>query len=81
MSYNVQLMQHMTDCVKNWGPLWGYSAHSSESANGLFLMLFHGTQLFINIRIEGDAACVRSLVDVGGSEINVLRTDIISQMS
>ena len=44
MSYNVHLLLHMTDCVRNWGPLWCYSAYSFESANGLFLKLFHGTQ-------------------------------------
>jgi hypothetical protein len=44
MSYNVHLLVHLTDCVRNWGPLWCYSAYSFESANGLFLKLFHGTQ-------------------------------------
>jgi len=44
MSYNVHLLLHMPDCVRHWGPLWCYSAYSFESANGLFLKLFHGTQ-------------------------------------
>ena len=44
MSYNVHLLWHMPDCIRNWGPLWCYSAYSFESANGLFLKLFHGTQ-------------------------------------
>ena len=44
MSYNVHLLLHMADSVRDWGPIWCYSAYSFESANGLFLKLFHGTQ-------------------------------------
>ncbi|KAF7996964.1 hypothetical protein HCN44_005241 [Aphidius gifuensis] len=34
MSYNVHLMTHIADSVRNWGPLWCFSTFSFESWNG-----------------------------------------------
>ena len=31
---NIHLLRHIVDCVRNWGPLWGYSCFSFESMNG-----------------------------------------------
>ena len=44
MTFNVHLLLHITDSVRNWGPLWCCSAYSFESYNGTLLKLFHGTQ-------------------------------------
>jgi hypothetical protein len=44
MSYNIHILLHLVESVRNWGPLWCYSAYGFESSNGLFLKLFNGTQ-------------------------------------
>lgn len=44
MTFNVHLLLHIPDTVRNWGPIWCYSAYSFESCNGLLLKLFNGTQ-------------------------------------
>ena len=44
MTYNVHQLSHLTDTVRQWGPLWTTSAFPFESGNGLLLKLFHGTQ-------------------------------------
>lgn len=41
---NVHLLKHIPDCVRNWGPLWGYSCFAFESMNGYLRMQFHGTR-------------------------------------
>ncbi len=41
---NVHQLLHLTDCVRNNGPLWAYSCFAFESVNGELMKLFHGTQ-------------------------------------
>lgn len=43
-SMNIHLLKHLTDHVKNWGPLWSYSCFGFESVNGDVKKLFHGTR-------------------------------------
>lgn len=43
-SMNVHSLLHLPDVVKDHGPLWGHSCFPFESANGMLLKLFHGTQ-------------------------------------
>jgi hypothetical protein len=44
MTYNVHQLQHIASCVREWGPLWGFSNFMFESSNGFLLTLFNGTQ-------------------------------------
>lgn len=44
MTYNVHILLHLSDSVRNWGPLWCYSAYSFEGCNGFLLKLYNGTQ-------------------------------------
>ena len=44
VSFNVHLLTHLADSVRNWGPLWGTSAFHFENENGKLLNLYHGTQ-------------------------------------
>lgn len=41
---NIHLLSHLTQCVRDWGPLWTYSCFSFESANNHLKKLFHGTK-------------------------------------
>ena len=41
---NVHLLNHLTKCVRNWGPLWAYSCFQFESANNHLKKLFHGSK-------------------------------------
>ena len=41
---NVHLMSHITDAVKDWGPLSMYSCFHFESMNGQLKRFFHGTR-------------------------------------
>ncbi|XP_046401540.1 uncharacterized protein LOC124167605 [Ischnura elegans] len=42
--YNVHLLLHLPEAVKNWGPLWAHSCFMFEKVNGHLLSLIHGTQ-------------------------------------
>jgi hypothetical protein len=42
MTYNVHLLSHIPDCVKKWGPLWGYSNFPFEDNNGLLVSYVKG---------------------------------------
>ncbi|XP_073668003.1 uncharacterized protein [Paramisgurnus dabryanus] len=44
MTYNVHILQHLSDSVRNWGHLWCYSPYSFEGCNGFLLKLYNGTQ-------------------------------------
>lgn len=43
MTYNVHLLLHLADCVRNCGPLWSYSAFHFESNNGTLSKCINGT--------------------------------------
>lgn len=43
MTYNVHLMSHIANCVKNCGPLWAYSNYSFETNNGILKKFNNGT--------------------------------------
>ena len=44
MTANVHLLLHLTECVRELGPLWVYSCFHFESQNGILKSLVHGTQ-------------------------------------
>jgi len=44
VSYNVHLLVHLVESVKNWGPLWATSAFVFEDANRILMRLLHGTR-------------------------------------
>lgn len=43
-SYNVHLLTHLAESVRQWGMLWANSAFVYEDINGKLLKLFSGTQ-------------------------------------
>ena len=44
MSANIHLLLHLTQCVRELGPLWVHSCFYFESQNGILKSLVHGTQ-------------------------------------
>ena len=40
----VHLLRHITSCVRDWGPLWAYSAFQFEGMNHNIKKLFHGSR-------------------------------------
>ncbi|XP_064461014.1 uncharacterized protein LOC135370983 [Ornithodoros turicata] len=58
MTFNAHILLHMTDSVKNWGPLWNYSAFSFENMNGKLLKSFQGT------RFVGQQICEKYLMSL-----------------
>ena len=44
MTANVHNLLHLTDCIRELGPLWAYSCFHFESQNGALKSLVHGTQ-------------------------------------
>lgn len=44
MTFNIHLLTHITQSVKQWGPLWATSTFVFESNMGTLLKYFHGTQ-------------------------------------
>ena len=56
---NIHLLRHIVDCVRNWGPLWGYSCLSFESMNGHLKTHFHGTRsMNAQVRIQVLVQCI-----------------------
>lgn len=43
MVYNVHLISHLADCVRNCGPLWAYSNFAFEDYNGVLKDYINGT--------------------------------------
>ena len=43
MSANVHQLLHITDSVKNLGPLWAHNTFPFKNVNGVFRKLFHGS--------------------------------------
>ena len=43
MKFNVHLLKHNKDFVRQFGALWAWSTFIFESYNGIFKNLFHGT--------------------------------------
>lgn len=43
MMYNVHLLKHLAQCVKDCGPLWAYSNFNFQSNNGLLVKFVNGT--------------------------------------
>lgn len=43
MMYNVHLLEHLPECVKDCGPAWAYSNFNFESNNGSLVKHVHGT--------------------------------------
>lgn len=44
MTYNVHLCLHLAQSVRDWGPLWAYSAFTFESYNQRILKMIKSTQ-------------------------------------
>lgn len=42
MTYNVHLMLHICECVRNYGPLWAFSLFSYEDVNGMLKKFMKG---------------------------------------
>ena len=40
----VHLLRHITSCVRDWGPLWAYSALQFEGMNHIIKKLFHSSK-------------------------------------
>ena len=43
-TFNVHILTHLTDGVKNCGPLWATSAYIFEANNHMLIKMFNGTQ-------------------------------------
>ncbi|XP_040064985.1 uncharacterized protein LOC115322291 [Ixodes scapularis] len=44
ITYNAHLLLPLVDSVREWGPLWNYSAYSFENMNGSIVKLVNGTR-------------------------------------
>ena len=42
VTMNVHLVNHLADCVHNWGPLWSYTCFVFESMNDHLKKLYQG---------------------------------------
>ena len=58
--YNVHMLLHLPDCVRQLGPLWGTSCLWFEGHNGDLTKLFHGTQN-VDIQIT-HAVCIHQKI-------------------
>ena len=64
MSANIHQLLHLSDVVKELGPLWVYSCFSFEDMNGQLVKLFHGTQ-HPQIQISSAISTLLHLPEIG----------------
>lgn len=64
---NIHLLIHLSDCVQNLGPLWGYSCFGFESMNGHLRKSCHGTRYVLPQLIH--TVRMRQMLPVRGKEI------------
>ena len=62
VTMNVHLLSHVTNCVRNWGPLWCYSCFQFESMNKEVKKLFRGTQCRLYDDFEHTCTCIDGLL-------------------
>ena len=68
-TYNMHQLLHVTDCVRNFGPLWGYSAYSFENFNGILQHYFHGTQA-VGLQVVNSYLHIKSIQIKGLKHFN-----------
>lgn len=44
VTYNIHMLLHIPECVRNWGMVWNYSNFSFESFNGTLKKFVYGSQ-------------------------------------
>lgn len=44
LTFNAHALLHLVDCVREWGPLWNYSAYPYEDMNGQLGRFVNGTR-------------------------------------
>lgn len=66
-SYNVHQLLHLPDFVRFWGPLWVWSAFSSEDQNGELVRMTHGSnridiELSNTVKLIQAYRCIQHLI-------------------
>lgn len=51
MNYNLHILRHLTDIVRDLGPLWTSSCFKFEHFNGILKYLVHGTQ-YVGLQVQ-----------------------------
>ena len=63
----MHILIHLSQCVRNWGPLWGYSCFGFESMNGHLRKSCHGTGYILPQLIH--TVRMRQILPIKGKEI------------
>nr|XP_054928516.1 uncharacterized protein LOC129385660 [Dermacentor andersoni] len=63
MTYNSHILVHMVDNVRQWGPLWSFSAYPFESMNGKLVRFVNGTR-YAHLQIIEKFCILQSLPQV-----------------
>lgn len=63
-SFNVHLLTHASNCVRNWGPLWGFSLFQFENYNGVLTNSFSGTRE-VGPQIVSRTICTQKVTSLG----------------
>ena len=66
LTFNMHLITHAAECVRKWGPLWGYSLFQFEHANGLLGKMFKGTRV-VGMQIVKNATVMQEIRSVGSA--------------
>ena len=56
---NIHYLLHLTDCVRDLGPLWANTCFEFESANSCIKKLLHGTR---KVDMQVNIYCAGSIV-------------------
>ncbi|CAG7718120.1 unnamed protein product [Allacma fusca] len=56
-TFNLHILTHAATCVKNWGPLWSYSAFQYENFNGLLGLICQHSPFVL---------CIETTVEIEG---------------
>jgi hypothetical protein len=75
LTYNMHLLTHAPDCVRRWGPLWGYSLFQFEHANGIIGGLFKGTR-GVAMQIVKNLAIMDGIRSTGSSSVTTPQAEL-----
>lgn len=68
LTHNMHLLTHAAECVRRWGPLFGYSLFQFEHANGQLSKMFHGTRV-VAMQIVKNATVLQDIRSFGSLNV------------
>jgi hypothetical protein len=67
-TFNMHLLLHFPQCVRNWGPVWAYSLFQFEDANGRLTQKISGTRQ-VGMQIAKKVCVQEKVLEISSSRV------------